>query len=455
MKNNSTKIGVFLSEPDMLFLKKHPRTEIVYLVAKNTPEESWALSFLNPKAYIVYDLKQKGLSWEDCTYPYILNHSNLGTLLKLHQIKHLWMTINEDVISALEKWCRANLVHLIGTPGSVQKKYENKIWFDKFLKVNNISKPLGSNYDLKSIPDYLLTNSVIQEAHTIGGEGTYFIKQHAQITDLIMNNQLKLGRKYLVRKWLSGETYGITIFVTSGIVALSGLRLQCFGKKDNNSKRPFLGIQWVPASQLSRPIKEEVNKAMKQLGKALYKDNFFGFANVDFLITDAGQVVPIECNPRISAATSQLIKNPELISGIDCGNLIILNSLTSKSFAKKWIFYPLPKGNYAGAVMDIDSPANQPKIITRRIQLNGVYKIKSNDHLSYFGPDIRSIRNTAKQLAFISQAQTGERVKPGTTVGCVISDLPLFDHDGHMNKIGQIVNKFFSFEYASIKPKTS
>lgn len=438
-------IGVFPRDISSFIFSNYLFTEkqLLYLVVKNSGEEKWARKFLDRKKIVAYSINRKkyltNLSLED-----ILANSNLMEIMPKNRIDKLFTT--SKYTFKVKKWGEENKVLIISPPYWKYKKFEDKIWFDNFLAIHGFPKPDSAIYCPLKKPLPISGLSVLQHPDSWGGEKTYYIRRTNELDTLLKTGEIRRNRKYLVRKFIQGIPYGITVFLIPGMIALSALRVQCFHKKQFLKKKLFWGIQWLPSKNFSGIIQDQINEVFYKLCLILYQKHYYGYFNFDFIIDQAGKIFLLECNPRFSAATTHLIKFPQLISEIDTGRIFFPSKLTKGLFKDKdeIKFYPLPSTYFDGSLLEI---VVFPKTRSSKVKItqeysNGLYENKKGKY--YFkDPDIRKLSSSGKQFIFFSESELGEVYGKPTTIALITSNYSLFDLNGSLNQQGkQILARF-------------
>ncbi len=394
------KIGVFPSDLEPLMLFTDKRFSLRYLIAKNTAEDSWAGKFLPKKQCSRYALGIKK-TFEDCSFADILYRSNIKNLIASEGIKYLWLTVDNEDRPLIKKWAKAHNIKIIGPDFAQQKKFEDKIWFDRFLARERLPKPASQIYRPLQAKLRLAGKLVLQEVASAGSEGTFFINQPADVTGLLREKKISDKKNYLVRRFARGLPCGITVLVTPDTVALSAVRQQCFSKAKATGQPVFKGIQWLPYRNIKKAEKN-INRVFEHLGRIMHEKKYFGYANVDFIIDSAGGIKIIECNPRFSTSTAQLAKMPALISGLRAGNKLINDFIQNRAYGNNFKFYPLPKTVFTGCVLNVDAAAGTRT--AKNIPPIGLYR-QAAGQAKYLTPDIRklNISNEFIWLTFVNE----------------------------------------------------
>jgi hypothetical protein len=176
-------------------------------------------------------------------------------------------------------------------------------------------------------------------------------------------------------------------------------------------------VQWLPANELSVALRRWINRVFRELGGLLYRRRYFGFANFDFLADDDDRVWVIECNPRMSAATPQLLAHPELSGGVPLGELFLRGFQGGRRWARGPAFSPLPSTKFSGATLDITSGAGAAKQVRREFP-------------SW------PLRRRAGAASMFSFAAKGQRAQPETTLATILADFRIYDSRGSLNAAG-------------------
>lgn len=409
-----------------------------YLIPQNKEEANWAKKFLPHRDLIFYDLVNANLSMAKLDFSGIVKNSNLFKKIRLNKITHL--LIHHAVDSDLEKWANQNNLNLIAPNFQLAQKLENKIWFNNFMAKNNLPTPMSEIWRPDAGKWLIKSKVVVQEPHSRGGEGTYFINSLAEVKKLLRLKKIKSNKKYLVRQFIKGSSYGITIFINHNTIALSALRVQCYDGKNKWGQKEFRGVQWLGSRILSSQLRQKIDQVFYLLGKNLRQLGYVGYANIDFLISNS-KIYILECNPRFAASTAQLLLFPENISGINTAKLY-LDSLLFATKSKNFKFFGFPKSNFNGSTLYISTEAEKTSI--KNYYPAGGYRLIGNK-IRFVGPDLTRLNRQARSFIFYSDTQPGEVLKSATVVGLVIANFPLYDSRGKLNKYGKMMIEYFRY----------
>lgn len=437
LKNKEYRIGIMAGGIDGLFFTKRvlPKNiEIYFLVPNNRPEKKWAQSFLPAQNLIGYNLKNKNISMAVTDFEGLAKNSDLAKHLLKNKINYLF--VHHGVTSYLDAWANKHKIRLIATPYKIREKFEDKIYFDNFLKKYQLPKPKSQIYTPTKAKINLSGRLVLQERDSSGSEGTYFGNS---LTDLKNKAKIKISQKYLVRQFIPGSAYGLTILILPDTIALSTLRVQCY------SQKIFSGLQWLPTRYLKKEIIQKINSVFISLGKKLASQKFLGYANIDFIIDHKDNIYIIECNPRPAASTTHLFGFTQTISGLQADRLYLEQYLFAKKQNKKPKIYYLPKSNFTGSLIYIHSPFDQKNFLLKKSYKNGLYKIGKNNTIIFEAQDVTKINDKNKQFIFYADAVKGEKHKAGTIIGSIISNFPLYDSQGNKNQIAKNILKYFKY----------
>jgi hypothetical protein len=120
------KIAYFLRSLDFLFLNEK---NIFAVFPKNSEEERIAREELKLENVIPIEIKKENFS--QLGPEEILKFSDLEKELKENKIDALWLTKSSKF---LENWAQKNKIILISQDYKLREKFENKIYFQKFLE---------------------------------------------------------------------------------------------------------------------------------------------------------------------------------------------------------------------------------------------------------------------------------------------------------------------------------
>ncbi|MBI4253144.1 ATP-grasp domain-containing protein [Candidatus Uhrbacteria bacterium] len=330
------KIAVFLNSIEPLFLPKEEQRALWGIVCDKSPLHSFAnmrCSFsLLPIAY----KKKRPLS----TVEEMIRGTNLTATLKRASITAV--VVPHRSSSILVRWARANGIELLGTNDAQQRFLEDKRSFDRLLRRFDV--PVPERVMPSTLSRFTNRRLVVQKSASFGGFGTRFCFGK-DITAKTITSRM------LVREYIHGIPAGISIFMDGGgNYFCSAIRRQCFSLA-NGIPDAFIGIQWIPTHTLSERTIARINEMTKALIDLLSAERFIGVANIDFIISKSGVFV-LECNPRFSSATPQIIMHPDLTPHSNPWRFL-LNAFCNIPNQK--IHNPsLPPSTYRGALLDVD-----------------------------------------------------------------------------------------------------
>jgi hypothetical protein len=237
---------------------------------------------------------------------------------------------------------------------------------------------------------------------------------------------LARGGRYLARAYVRGRPYGITVFVAPGHVALSAVRLQCY--YPGAASRAFAGVQWIPTASLAPRLRRRIDATFLKIGALLHRRRFFGFANLDFMVDARDRVLVLECNPRMSAATPQLLLRQKRLAGLPVDELFLRGFTAPRVYPRSFTASPMPPSDYDGATLDVVAPPGVTRIAQGH--LSGVYRLGAPD-IPYLGPDVRSL-DFPGEISLVSFAGEGQPCAEGDTLATILSNARLYDDDGEM-----------------------
>lgn len=446
MKEKVAPIGIILDGLEDLFISQtYPQS--YYFVEKNSFEHNWIQKFINKDKIFTFIYDDKIKSEDKGNIDDIIKHSNVPQILKDKNIQYIGFP---GIISKfLMNWSKDNNIQTIVTPYFFQSRLEDKIWFDKFLVKHDIPKPKGIIYNHGKIDKKfkIIQKMVLQKRASWSGYGTYILENDTDIIKLLEKKVIQENKDYLLREFIEGKSYGITVFISPNKIALSALRLQCFY---NNAlyKNLYAGVQWVKTKKFSKEAQIKIYNIFSNLGKILYDMKFAGYANFDFIIDNNNDVFLIECNPRISGSTGQIVKFPKLISGINSGKDFIDNVVNPQKFTN----FPQPQWDttidFEGSNLEINQfPESMQKPITvKNMYENGIYNYE-NKKIEYLTPDVGKLSTNNQELVFVSRITNPEITSTNNIeTANIFSNFPLFNSDGKLNRDGERMFEIFNYK---------
>lgn len=411
---------------------------IIFAEPKTTLSE-WVLS-LHVSCTIAYlphrepEDPEKNIGFEA-----ILAQDVYQQFVKPYNITHIYST--DNLTSTLNNLCERHKIQFLSCDYRQKCVYENKISFDTFLGQYAISKPPSQVYFhgcTISVPGEKL---VLQKADSWGSEGTVILPRETIAAWSADNN---VSEDRLLRTFISGKPYGITLFITDEIIALSVIRLQCFYENLLLKTELFKGLQWVPTKEFTQKAYRKLNEVFTNLASVLYEAGYFGYANIDFILNN-DEVYIIECNARTSAASFQLSLYPELISGVPHQELLVKQH-KSGSRNKSPRILPIPSTEFTGSLMYIDVCVGKEdtEVCVKEMHALGLYEVTKNIIKHTDSNDILALKFT-EGFIYHTSAETGDVYKKTTTVQTIVSNIPLFTYEGKLTKIGEKIDREFRY----------
>ncbi|MFH1375288.1 MAG: ATP-grasp domain-containing protein [Patescibacteria group bacterium] len=440
MQINNFCVGVLPKGlDDLIQALVFSQKQVFYFTEEGSPEAQWISEFLSRKQILYYHFSTRRKNFDKHSLENILKYSDLTQLLKKRRIKYL--VFSNALSNFLEKWSKANKLKIIASPYHFQKSFENKIYFDAFLERNGIPKPKSCTYNHSKNSKIFSDKMVLQKAGSWGAEGTFFLKNKNDLKKLLTKNKIRRNENCLLREHISGKSYGITVFISPKIIAISSLREQHFYECDQSCEQNFAGIQWVAGKNISAQLMLNINQVFARLGELFHQEKFLGYANFDFIIDRQNKIYLIECNPRFAASSLQLLRFPRLISDIQTEKLFINDFIEKSDFAKPKVYLADSQNDFEGANLQI-KVAPKTKIV--KDYRNGLYEYK-NGRAIYKDPDIRKFSQQGKELIFHSNTSLGRFYPETLDAANVITNFPLFGKGGQLNKLGRKIIETFSY----------
>lgn len=362
----------------------------------------------------------------------LIGTSDITEKLEENKIRHFWLAGHSS--KYIEKWGKNKKIHLLGSTWDTQKKFENKIFFEKLLQKYNLPSP--ASVIIKNIKNLSLIKKipgVLQVPFSYGSQGTFFIKKPSDIKNIITEKKLKFPLLY--REYIKGIPLGVTILIGKNKMIFSALRMQAFFP-DKKEPYNYMGIQWVKNFHADRSY---LNKELKRLGETFQKIGFTGVANVDFILSD-GKIFIIECNPRLSGASAQLAYKRELFHGMDFIKEFI-KIMTGKNLSKNKPH--LPKSNYEGCTIDLDYlvPDLNKKNV-KKICPGGIY-IPQKGRLFFLSHNIKNFKKASSVLLYHILGPGINIKKDG--LGIAMSHRPVFFYSNGKCEITENGHKILKY----------
>lgn len=212
---------------------------------------------------------------------------------------------------------------LMSTPGEIRQKFENKKEFRIEAKKAGIRVPKGETMLVDELDekkwDWCRTKYgeklVFQLTdYTVGGGlGTFFIsssKDFQEFKDFVVRRRQVRQEAGKVIEWVNvceyifGRQASITGCATKQGVVTSVLQTQVMDQPELAALQGRSGV-WLGHDWNARFSLEEQNQAEKmcrQWGEYMYRHGYKGIFGLDVIVTDKGEVIPVECNSRYTGA---------------------------------------------------------------------------------------------------------------------------------------------------------
>ncbi len=439
-------VAYFARGIDGFYLFEENSIRGIALVRDDTPEAAWAEQFLPADECLRYRVG----TTNDPIYPTteeILRGGNLAELLAARGIRDL--LLSSAMSPAIQQWSVDHGIRLWAADYEHQIRLENKLWFDQFLKRHAIPHPSGFVVTIGEPPrpaeGWVLDRSiVVQRAESLGGEGTYFLPSLDALTGWAIAENIPTGECCLVRERIDGHAFGITLLVAPQFISLSAIRQQCYYPSDRKATQTFAGIQWLPMNSIGPAVAGRIEDVFLRLGRQLHKMGFFGLANCDFLIGANQQVLVIECNPRMSAATPQLFLHPSLGGETSIAKMFLQGFERSGTFAEVPREAGLPTTDFAGATLDVVPSTAEPSPAVLRDFPSGTYRLTST-RFEYIRPEVRWAKGV-DEFCLFSFATAGQSIAAGTTLATILANFRLYDAGGTLSTEGQQLLNHIRFD---------
>jgi hypothetical protein len=430
---------------DTIFIKSlNQYGDLRYLVRKDSPEELWVKNFLPKNKIMKYTCKNNS---DQQTFEDLCKDSDIVNVIRSNDIDAVAVNKSTKYVDDLFK---VNKMKLITVNYEYRKRFEDKCWFDNYLSKNNFPKPNGGVYNHSVDHLHIPVNAerfVLQDPISTGGEGTYFISSLEHLRSLFAQSILDESKDYLVREFVEGNAYGITISVSSSKIILSAIRQQCYYKNSGLENDIFSGLQWIKFSELEFSLRKDLDDDFGRFGRKIHSEGFRGFANVDFMIDGRGKIYFLECNARMSAAGTHLALFPELCDHEDIFQYFLSDTFSNNAISLESDLQVghFPKSEFDGAFLTLAiAPSGKSPVVIKNIFENGLYFIEDGE-IIFWDHDIRKFPLERKSFIVYSGTEIGERYEKFSSVAEVESNFRLFDELGNINEDGLLITKYFNF----------
>ena len=422
------KVAYFLRSLDLVF-SQEKAYEIYPLCLEDSEEMRIAREELRLNNIIPIGLTKKGLNFSELRGDALFKNSDLAQQLKKHQITCLFL---RNSTKYLKEWSEKNGIVILAPPHQVAEKFEDKLYFDNFLKRTKTSsaKSLVLKSKKASLP---FAQTVIQIPKSTGGEGTFFADSETSFQVITKKLELPL----LAREYQKGLACGVSFFVDQKNICLSALNRQCFLKNLHGGPLGlFVGLQWLPSQFFTKEFYAKIARDLIKIAGKIRREGLTGMFNLDFILSATGQIFFLECNPRITAATPQIIAVEELRGRADFMRLI-LNHFCQKNYPADRPSL-LPENSFPGAQMCVELP----KHTITKLMPGGFFELKEGKIKRTMLANRFDFLKLKNGLFFHNETNLGENYKKTITVGTVFANFPMYNI-----KTGFFNNQIFFFVY--------
>lgn len=370
-----------------------------------------------PDNLILLNLPEECLTYDNDEA--IIQKSDLCEQMQKRQITHF--LLNSHSSENIERWAQQNEIFLLSTPWAMQRKMEDKIFFDQFLEAHRLPKPrswiLQSEKDIDKVSG---TKLIVQRPWSWGAKGTFFARDNTILRKILVRENRHVP--LLCREYIDGLTFGVTLMIGAKNVIFSALRLQAsFLMEDGANK--YFGIQWIKPDLFSKKLIIQLNAVLRKLSKQLQSIGFRGAANIDFIVRE-NQIYILECNPRLSGSTAQLTLEKSLFHGYDLMQEFI-SALTNRDLSAN--ITEIPESQYEGASLELDlDNVLSGKTTTLANKKVGVYQYQGHQ-IDYLTSQLKTFTDNPSNVLLyhsVSQKYTANLSK---FLGILMSHFPLFE----------------------------
>lgn len=414
---------------DGLFLPPPETGAHFALVREGTPEALVADRWLAPAQPLAYRLPH-GDPEPSATTAELLAASDIGPLLRQQGITSMLLSTSRS--PAIDAWAAEFGITLHGAATPDHAQLEDKAYFQGLLEKHDLPRPAAALAKIElDRPLPLAGRVVVQRVQSMGGEGTFFVSSRQDLEALVSAGQLARGEKCLVRQFIDGRPLGISLYIAPGVIALSPPRLQCYAEIPGTGRGlEFTGIQWLATRDLEGRVRARMDDVFTHLGRLLYNKRFFGFANIDFMLDARGEIYLLECNPRMSAATPQLLQQSQLAWPFDFAGEFATQTMRKRRYTAEHVVHSMPESDFAGAAYDLAfAPTEtEPARAILELPLPGAYRRAAAGHYDYVGALTRG--RSPEHVVFVPQVYPEQTATSACTLATVLSNAPLYSLDG-------------------------
>lgn len=360
-------------------------------------------------------------SADNIEYGYVENY--------LRRFSDAHLLIYEDIPQVRKIIENSNVSAVFANRASIKEKYENKLYFRKFLDKIGVLRIPYENFKIdvfnqKLYKDFLEEFGkwfVIQlpETSSGGGRNTFIIKKEddfKRVSKVIKSRNYRgeeIGSVDVV-DYVTGVSASLNCCVTKYGVFVGQLGKQLIDIPEVRNRKSlyrgkYCGNEWGDKI-FSLDTERKAIEIARKIGQEMRKrSNYRGLVGIDFICNEKkGLVVPIECNPRptgglVSEALMEYEKGIIPMEAFQILESLKVNyAIDFKKIYKKYVNF-----RKTGSNLYLYNRRNKPVKMYSDIKA-GIYSYTSNGNIKFIKSSIRVGDFTSKKQFIIAESITSD-----------------------------------------------
>lgn len=228
----------------------------------------------------------------------------------LRRIDDLFVVTAYSPNEYLEELAKANPhIILANISKDLYKKIDNK-----FLLTLNFSKFCPESFlisinelDYRQIIKKIGEPFLIQLEYSIGGDGTFIIRDNDQFNDLRLRRLLDKDQAVRICRYIEGPTFNINAAIVETDVGPAIVKsypsLQIVGLPDCTAQETkYCGNDFTAMKKQTDSIIQQIADLTETIGNILFGFGYRGIFGLDFIL-DENKILLLEINPRFQGST--------------------------------------------------------------------------------------------------------------------------------------------------------
>jgi len=229
----------------------------------------------------------------------ILSHPKVAAFIKQKSLGLTPNIITFRSLPQIQKYCENHKYKYLQSDPLLVRSLEDKVFFYKLLFRNGIKVPKSQVKTLETCK-FEGQKMVLQLRRGFAGNSTFLIKNANELE----NFKTQYGKHQVkLTNFIEGRTLTVNGCITDSSRQVGSIFLQIEG--DNRLNKNILGTcgnSHFTDDIFTIDIKEKAYKLIDKISKLIYEKGFRGFFGLDLLLSNQGDIIPIEINPRLTAS---------------------------------------------------------------------------------------------------------------------------------------------------------